>query len=165
MASDMTSAFRDFALKKLNEAKQKGATLATVTAATAASISSSVQVPGPTAFVFRGNGNREQLTTSELSVDKKIAMLKDANGALKQAARQHPSETLEASLYKMELINESLAFTIGNVQECSHMMKMMHRQFRDLGSMQQSDDRFFYRKDRGRNAMHASSTTTTTVDS
>lgn len=73
MATDMTSALREFARKKLTEAKQKGATLAT---ATAASISSNV--PTSTSFVFRSQTVAAQQTQNpkeDVSLEKKLDAL------------------------------------------------------------------------------------------
>lgn len=72
MATDMTSALREFARKKLTEAKQKGATLAT---ATAASISSNV--PTSTSFVFRSNASsaQQQNQKADVSLEKKLDTL------------------------------------------------------------------------------------------
>ncbi|KAJ0399849.1 hypothetical protein ATCC90586_005391 [Pythium insidiosum] len=119
MASEMTASFREFALKKIHEAKQKGATLATVTAATAAHIKSNVNVAVPATSAF---GFRSQVSAptprdrKELPLDKKIAQLRESNAALKKAATEHPTDTMERGIYKMDLINESLAFTIENLQ-------------------------------------------------
>lgn len=72
MATDMTSALREFARKKLTEAKQKGATLAT---ATAASISSNV--PTSTSFVFRSQtaAAQTQNPKDDVSLEKKLDAL------------------------------------------------------------------------------------------
>lgn len=72
MATDMTSALREFARKKLTEAKQKGATLAT---ATAASISSNV--PTSTSFVFRSQATaqQQQHPKEDVSLEKKLDAL------------------------------------------------------------------------------------------
>ena len=74
MATEMTSALREFALKKLTEAKQKGASLATATAATAASITSNV--PTSTSFVFRTNAPQQQ-TQEDVSLEKKLDALSE----------------------------------------------------------------------------------------
>ncbi|GLE03794.1 hypothetical protein PINS_up012696 [Pythium insidiosum] len=149
MASEMTASFREFALKKINEAKAKGATLATVTAATAAHIKSNVNVavPAPASFVFRSSqSSATALEKKEVPLEKKIVQLRESNAALKKAATDHPTDTMERGIYKMDLINESLAFTIENLQECSHVMKMMHRQFRDLSAMHSDHEPQFYRR-------------------
>ncbi|KAF1330982.1 hypothetical protein FI667_g4722, partial [Globisporangium splendens] len=127
MATEMTSALREFALKKLTEAKQKGATLATATAATAASITNNV--PTSTSFVFRSNAAQQQ-THKDVSLETKMDSL---------------TERLDTSIYKMDLINESLAFTIENIQECSHVMKLLNRQLKDSAAMKNEANKTFYR--------------------
>jgi hypothetical protein len=139
MASEMTSAFREFALKKLNEAKQRGATLATVATA---SISSNVNVAVPataTSFVFRSNATRQH-EKEPLALDRKLSVLRalsspiykcsmelfthcrdewhagEANAALKKTASDHATETLDDAVSKIDLVNESLAYSIENVQ-------------------------------------------------
>lgn len=74
MATDMTLALREFARKKLSEAKQKGATLAT---ATAASLQSSV--PAPATFAFRGAQQQQPQTQSgrtRVTTDEKLRTLR-----------------------------------------------------------------------------------------
>lgn len=77
MATDMTLALREFARKKLTEAKAKGATLAT---ATAASLSNSV--PTSTSFVFRSSATQQQTTTAST-----FAPLDDKLDALRTSLR------------------------------------------------------------------------------
>uniref|UniRef100_K3WIJ1 Uncharacterized protein n=1 Tax=Globisporangium ultimum (strain ATCC 200006 / CBS 805.95 / DAOM BR144) TaxID=431595 RepID=K3WIJ1_GLOUD len=139
MATEMTSALREFALKKLTEAKQKGATLATVTAASITS-----NVPASTSFVFRSNAAQQQ-TQKDVSLETKMDSLKEANEFLHDSLTAHAAERLDASIYKMDLINESLAFTIENIQECSHVMKMLNRQLKDTAAMKNEANKTFYR--------------------
>lgn len=47
----------------------------------------------------------------------------DANSALKKRAADHPIETLDDATNKVDLINESLAFTIENTQVCHGRLK------------------------------------------
>lgn len=92
MATDMTLALREFARKKLSEAKQKGATLATATAAT---LSSSV-VAAPTPFVFRSLSTQQSepplVERRRASLDRKLETLRTcasvyvALGCVKQQA-------------------------------------------------------------------------------
>ncbi|DBA01702.1 TPA: hypothetical protein N0F65_010353 [Lagenidium giganteum] len=140
MASEMTSAFREVAMKKLSEAKQKGATLATATAATAASIKSNV--PASTSFVFRTSMTAQAPT--DVSLEAKLDQLRDTNNALRRHLAEHPTTTLDASINKLDLINESLAFTIENIQECAHVIKLLHRQFKDVAALQSELDTSFY---------------------
>uniref|UniRef100_M4B3R5 Uncharacterized protein n=1 Tax=Hyaloperonospora arabidopsidis (strain Emoy2) TaxID=559515 RepID=M4B3R5_HYAAE len=70
-----TSALRDFAYKKLQEARERGTELATVTAARAASsISSSVPVSSP--FVFRSQSSTApQESQLPVSLEQKLETL------------------------------------------------------------------------------------------
>ena len=83
MASEMTFAFREFARKKLNEAKQKGASLASVTTASLAS-----SVPAPTSFGFRSNAASQPTTISEdLPLEKKLKLLRTSFAAHRNAIK------------------------------------------------------------------------------
>lgn len=141
MATDMTSALRDFAFKKLQEARDRGTELAAVTAARASSLSSSV--PVGSSFVFRSQNSAQQEQSDPLSLDKKLEALKTSNDALRTALTG-PSEALDESIYKLDLINESLAFTIENIQEGSHVMKLLNRQLKDSAAMKNSAHKTFY---------------------
>jgi multidrug resistance efflux pump len=72
--------------------------------------------------------------------------LDDANKNLKVAAVEVPIETLEESISKLDSINESLAFTIENLQETTHVMSLASRQLKDLESMANDLDGHFYQK-------------------
>lgn len=151
MATDMTSALREFAFKKLQEAKQKGATLANASAATASAtladtaaslskLSSSAPVASAGGFTLRTHSpsappqpsavpTREQhlrklrtdgYIAAEVSssswTDLLIVCSGGANSDVRTAVAASSSAALSESVYKMDLINESLAFTIENIQ-------------------------------------------------
>lgn len=71
---DMSSTFRDYALKKLSEAREKGATIANATAAT---ISNTVPVTLPTSssFSFRSNTPKHESKQNEWTLEKKVVVL------------------------------------------------------------------------------------------
>ncbi|RLN89370.1 hypothetical protein BBJ28_00012948 [Nothophytophthora sp. Chile5] len=152
MATDMTSALREFAFKKLQEAREKGTTLAAVTAARASSLSSSV--PASSSFVFLSQTSAAQPEPQlPVPVEKKLEALSafaliecGSNDALRAALTGTSSEALDESIYKMDLINESLAFTIENIQECSHVMKLLNRQLKDSAAMQHPAHKTFYQR-------------------
>ncbi|TYZ59447.1 hypothetical protein PybrP1_012786 [[Pythium] brassicae (nom. inval.)] len=150
MATDMTLALREFARKKLSEAKQKGATLATATAAT---LSSSVAA-APAPFVFRSPASQQSqpppVDRRRASLDRKLETLHHTNDFLHEsltgsATAAAPADSLDGAVYKMELINESLAFSIENIQECAHVMKLLNRQLRDSAAMKDEAHKTFYR--------------------
>ncbi|KUF80523.1 hypothetical protein AM587_10003741 [Phytophthora nicotianae] len=108
-----TSALREFAFKKLQEARERGSELAAVTAARAASSISS-SVPVSSSFVFRAQSSVEQ-----------------------------QQEQLPASL---ENKLETLTFSIENIQEGSHVMKLLNRQLKDSATMQNPAHKAFYQR-------------------
>ncbi|KAG6585091.1 uncharacterized protein IUM83_08392 [Phytophthora cinnamomi] len=141
-----TTALRSFAFKKLQEARERGSELAAVTAARAAS-SISGSVPVSSSFVFRAQSSAaQQEPTLPVPLDQKLETLKTANDSLRAALTGSSSEALDESLYKLDLINESLAFTIENIQEGSHVMKLLNRQLRDSAAMQNAAHKEFYQR-------------------
>ncbi|OWZ15120.1 hypothetical protein PHMEG_00011302 [Phytophthora megakarya] len=138
-----TSALRDFAFKKLQEARERGTELAAVTAARAASSISSVP---SSSFVFRQNAATQQ-EQQPIPLDKKLETLKSSNDSLRAALTGRSSDLLDESIYKLDLINESLAFTIENIQEGSHVMKLLSRQLKDSAAMKNSTHKTFYQRE------------------
>lgn len=69
-----------------------------------------------------------------------------ANDSLRGALTGSESEALDESIYKLDLINESLAFTIENIQEGSHVMKLLNRQLKDSAAMQNPAHKTFYQR-------------------
>ncbi|RLN56296.1 hypothetical protein BBJ29_007438 [Phytophthora kernoviae] len=145
MTTDMTSALREYAFKKLQEARDKGTSLATVTAARAASSISS-SVPVGSSFVFRSQNSASQEQQQPVPLDKKLETLKTSNDSLRAALSGSASESLDESIYKLDLINESLAFSIENIQECSHVMKLLNRQLKDSAAMRNPAHKTFYQR-------------------
>ncbi|KAE8899490.1 hypothetical protein PF005_g20485 [Phytophthora fragariae] len=141
-----TTALRSFAFKKLQEARERGTELAAVTAARAASSISS-SVPVSSSFVFRAQSSAvQQEQQLPVPLEKKLETLKTANDSLRTALTGSSSEALDESLYKLDLINESLAFTIENIQEGSHVMKLLNRQLKDSAAMQNPAHKTFYER-------------------
>ncbi|KAF4044193.1 hypothetical protein GN244_ATG03473 [Phytophthora infestans] len=162
-----TSALREFAFKKLQEARDRGTELAAVTAARAASSISS-SVPVSSSFVFRAQssvGQQQELpvplekkleTLSELPTDSRVLRGADAvvyyvsivietsNDSLRATLTGTSNGSLDESIYKLDLINESLAFSIENIQEGSHVMKLLNRQLKDSAAMQNPKHKAFY---------------------
>lgn len=67
-----------------------------------------------------------------------------SNDSLRAALAGSSSGSLDESIYKLDLINESLAFTIENIQEGSHVMKLLNRQLKDSAAMQNPVHKTFY---------------------
>ncbi|CAH0480803.1 unnamed protein product [Peronospora belbahrii] len=139
-----TSTLREFAFKKLQEARERGTELAAVTAARAASSISS-SVPVSSSFVFRSQSSTTQQEQLPVPLEQKLATLKASNEAL-HAKLAGSNGTLDESIYKLDLINESLAFTIENIQEGSHVMKLLNRQLKDSVAMQNPAHKTFYQR-------------------
>ncbi|KAH7488150.1 hypothetical protein PRIC1_007730 [Phytophthora ramorum] len=143
-----TAALRDFAFKKLQEARERGSELAAVTAARAAS-SISGSVPVSSSFAFRSQGaaaQQEQEPELPVPLDQKLQSLKTSNDSLRAVLTGSSSGALDESIYKLDLINESLAFTIENIQEGSHVMKLLNRQLKDSAAMQNPAHKGFYQR-------------------
>ncbi|KAL3674141.1 hypothetical protein V7S43_000103 [Phytophthora oleae] len=139
-----TSALREFAFKKLQEARERGTELAAVTAARAAS-SISGSVPVSSSFVFRAQSSAAQQEPQlPVPLEKKLEALKTSNDAVRAAMVGTSNGSLDECIYKLDLINESLAFTIENIQEGSHVMKLLNRQLRDGATMQNPTHKTFY---------------------
>ncbi|KAG7377083.1 hypothetical protein PHYPSEUDO_012176 [Phytophthora pseudosyringae] len=140
-----TSALREFAFKKLQEARERGTELAAVTAARAASSISS-SVPVSSSFVFRAQSSAAQQQGQQLPapLESKLETLKTSNDSLRAALTDTSSGSLDESIYKLDLINESLAFTIENIQEGSHVVKLLNRQLKDSTAMQNPAHKTFY---------------------
>eukprot|EP00644_Phytophthora_capsici_P005376 jgi/Phyca11/12857/fgenesh1_pg.PHYCAscaffold_1_\ len=114
-----TSALREFAFKKLQEARERGTELAAVTAARAAS-SISGSVPVSSSFVFRAQSSSEQQEQQlPVPLEKKLKTL------MRAAMAGTSNGSLDECIYKLDLINESLAFTIENIQEGSHFFSRL----------------------------------------
>ncbi|POM59863.1 hypothetical protein PHPALM_31349 [Phytophthora palmivora] len=140
-----TSALREFAFKKLQEARERGTELAAVTAARAASSISS-SVPVSSSFVFRTQSSAvQQAQQLPIPLDKKLETLKTSNDSLRAALTGRSADVLDETIYKLDLINESLAFTIENIQEGSHVMKLLNRQLKD-SAMQNTAPKTFYQR-------------------
>ncbi|POM68020.1 Hypothetical protein PHPALM_15872 [Phytophthora palmivora] len=140
-----TSALREFAFKKLQEARERGTELAAVTAARAASSISS-SVPVSSSFVFRTQSSAvQQAQQLPIPLDKKLETLKTSNDSLRAALTGSSADVLDETIYKLDLINESLAFTIENIQEGSHVMKLLNRQLKD-SAMQNTAPKTFYQR-------------------
>ncbi|KAG2787155.1 hypothetical protein JG687_00013554 [Phytophthora cactorum] len=141
-----TSALREFAFKKLQEARERGTELAAVTAARAASSISS-SVPVSSSFVFRAQSSSEQQHDQlPVPLEKKLEALKTSNDSLRATLAGTSNGTLDESIYKLDLINESLAFSIENIQEGSHVMKLLNRQLKDSAALQNTAHRAFYQR-------------------
>ncbi|ETI31913.1 hypothetical protein F441_21072 [Phytophthora nicotianae CJ01A1] len=141
-----TSALREFAFKKLQEARERGSELAAVTAARAASSISS-SVPVSSSFVFRAQSSVEQQQEQlPASLENKLETLKKSNDSLRSTLTGTSSGSLNESIYKLDLINESLAFSIENIQEGSHVMKLLNRQLKDSATMQNPAHKAFYQR-------------------
>ncbi|TDH68762.1 hypothetical protein CCR75_009193 [Bremia lactucae] len=132
-----TTSLRYFALRKLQEAKERGTELAAFTAARAAS-SINLSVPDSSSFVFRAqNSAGKQPDQQQLLPLKKLESLKKFNDSLRARLL---NKSMDECIYKLNLINESLAFSIENIQEGSHVMKLLNRQFRDTAAMEYPND-------------------------
>jgi len=75
-----------------------------------------------------------------------LVLAETANDSLRSALTGSSSGSLDESIYKLDLINESLAFTIENIQEASHVMKLLNRQLKDSAVMQNSAHKTFYQR-------------------
>ncbi|KAI9986946.1 hypothetical protein PInf_026023 [Phytophthora infestans] len=140
-----TSALREFAFKKLQEARDRGTELAAVTAARAASSISS-SVPVSSSFVFRAQSSVGQQQELPVPLEKKLETLKTSNDSLRATLTGTSNGSLDESIYKLDLINESLAFSIENIQEGSHVMKLLNRQLKDSAAMQNPKHKAFYQR-------------------
>uniref|UniRef100_M4B3R6 Uncharacterized protein n=1 Tax=Hyaloperonospora arabidopsidis (strain Emoy2) TaxID=559515 RepID=M4B3R6_HYAAE len=69
-----------------------------------------------------------------------------SNDSLRAALAGSSSGPVDESIYKLDLINESLAFTIENAQGSSHAMKLLHRQMKDTADMDNPEHKTFYRR-------------------
>ncbi|KAF1773146.1 hypothetical protein GQ600_2087 [Phytophthora cactorum] len=130
-----TSALREFAFKKLQEARERGTELAAVTAARAAS-----SIPAPC------RSSEQQHDQLPVPLEKKLEALKTSNDSLRATLAGTSNGTLDESIYKLDLINESLAFSIENIQEGSHVMKLLNRQLKDSAALQNTAHRAFYQR-------------------
>lgn len=72
-----TSALREFAFKKLQEAKERGTELAAVTAARAASSISS-SIPVSSSFGFRSQSSTTEQEQLPVPLEHKLAMLRES---------------------------------------------------------------------------------------
>ncbi|CEG42465.1 uncharacterized protein PHALS_12740 [Plasmopara halstedii] len=140
-----TSSLREFALKRLQEAREHGTELATLTAARAAS-SISKSLPVSSSFVFRAQGSEKpEFEQQPLSMEKKLSSLKAAHDLLR-ASSTGTSGAMDEITSKLDLINESLAFSIENIQEGSHMMALVKRQLKDNADMKCPSQIEFYQR-------------------
>ena len=77
----------------------------------------------------------------------RLLLLPEAsNDSLRAALTGSSSGPVDESIHKLDLINESLAFTIENVQGGSHTMKLLHRHIKDTAAMQNQKHQAFYRR-------------------
>ncbi|RMX65404.1 hypothetical protein DD238_006187 [Peronospora effusa] len=130
-----TSALREFAFKKLQKARERGTELAAVTAARAAS-SISNSMPVSSSFVFLSQSSTTEQEQLPVPLEHKLAMLKTSNDSLRAELAGSSSGSMDESIYKLDLINESLAFTIENIQEGSHVLKLLNCELKESASMQ-----------------------------
>ncbi|CAI5738802.1 unnamed protein product [Peronospora destructor] len=141
-----TSALREFAFKKLQEARERGTELAAVTAARAASSISS-SMPVPSSFVFRSQSSRLSRSSCQCRWNTSWrCLVKASNDSLRAELAGSSSGSMDESIYKLDLINESLAFTIENILEGSHVMKLLNRQLKESASMQNPAHKTFYQR-------------------
>ncbi|KAF1780887.1 hypothetical protein GQ600_17530 [Phytophthora cactorum] len=142
-----TSALREFAFKKLQEARERGTELAAVTAARAASsISSSVPVSSSSSSVLRARLSSNTISCQCRWRRSSRRLVKTSNDSLRATLAGTSNGTLDESIYKLDLINESLAFSIENIQEGSHVMKLLNRQLKDSAALQNTAHRAFYQR-------------------
>ena len=88
------------------------------------------------------------MSNVELTQDlTRLLLLPEAsNDSLRAALTGSSSGPVDESIHKLDLINESLAFTIENVQGGSHTMKLLHRHIKDTAAMQNQKHQAFYRR-------------------
>ncbi|ETV72855.1 hypothetical protein H257_12210 [Aphanomyces astaci] len=79
-----------------------------------------------------------------LKIEQHLAALHAANGRAQRASWNLCQHAFEAPHIRMDSVNESLTFSIENIQEAIHVTKNVHRHFRDLGNTL-SDEPCFYR--------------------
>ncbi|KAI9911188.1 hypothetical protein PsorP6_008741 [Peronosclerospora sorghi] len=142
-----TVAVREFAIKKLQEARERGTELATVTAARAA-LSISNSVPVSSSFIFRSSSLAEHEQQLRVPLERKLGKLKRSNDSLRSSLAGRSTGTLDESISKLDLINESLVFTFENIREGSHVTKLLKQQLKDNVAMQNPRHKTFYQKSR-----------------
>ncbi|KAF1773100.1 hypothetical protein GQ600_7705 [Phytophthora cactorum] len=76
--------------------------------------------------------------------DAVAILIETSNDSLRATLAGTSNGTLDESIYKVGLINESLAFS--NIQEGSHVMKLLNRQLKDSAALQNTAHRAFYQR-------------------
>ncbi|ETV98296.1 hypothetical protein H310_09007 [Aphanomyces invadans] len=88
--------------------------------------------------------SRSQMPDEPLKIEQHLAALHAANLRAQAASWTMCQHAFEAPHLRMDSVNESLTFSIENIQEAIHVTKNVHRHFRDLGNTL-TDDTCFYR--------------------
>ncbi|CAK4077411.1 unnamed protein product [Aphanomyces euteiches] len=70
-----------------------------------------------------------------MKVEQHLAALHAANERAKKESWLLCQNAFETSHIRMDNVNESLTFSIENIQEAIHVTKNVHRHFRDLGNV------------------------------
>lgn len=73
-------------------------------------------------------------------------MAETSNDLLRAELAGSSPGSMDESINKLDLINESLAFTIENIEEGSHVMKLLNQQLKESASMQNPVHKTFYQR-------------------
>ncbi|KAF0685626.1 Aste57867_22525 [Aphanomyces stellatus] len=107
----------------------------TATEATQKALKSSMAITA----LSRGQG----ATDMPLKLEQHLAALHAANEKAQKTTWMLCQNSFETPHIRMDNVNESLTFSIENIQEAIHVTKNVNRHFRDLGNTLSEDICFF----------------------
>ncbi|CCI41454.1 unnamed protein product [Albugo candida] len=136
MANDISSNFRTFARKKLQEAKEKTASLVNVTASKASTLKAVVP---STSFAFYSKAQEAKNDTQDFSQSDLMQRLQHANSQLSVTMDAFGVDTMKNTLSNLDSINDSLIYTVENLKEYEQTLKVFQRHLLEFTSDDHKD--------------------------
>nr|CCA22786.1 AlNc14C168G7929 [Albugo laibachii Nc14] len=132
MANDISSAFRTFARKKLQEAKEKTATIVNVTASKASTLKAAVP---STSFGFYSKSREAKDETQDFSQSDLMQELQRANSRMGISLDAFGVDTMSDTMSNLDSINASLIFTVDKLKEYEQTLNVFQRQLLEIASV------------------------------